>query len=623
MRSDASPLIQKGSNAQFGLAEGGAGVNITAGVTSLDVTHANSWSGIQTFGNGMLSLSGASSGSALLEAPATASGTYGLPAIPGATGCIDLNSSGQFAALSTDCPIGTLTPTVKTVNYTVLTTDQANYLGAGGSGSITFKLPNPGASPGASYPFYDSTLHGYSVTTIAGTALLAGNFSGGSATTQVIGTGGTVVCVDATTFYQCQYSPVAGTGSPAGSTGNPQYNAGSGFGADPGAFYLPAATGNATTDTANLSAAITAAQGVAAGGVGTILVPCGNYLINAVTWTGIGPAFVGTCHALSRNEGSPYYGSVFLHNSATGDMLADNNTSLTQTGPTFENIALIGQGSGTDTCLYAQSTNFGYVRHSTFRNCGTGVGLYDDSNDDSNWNIVHATFVNNGKAISCTGVTGGCDNYFGENYINVAVGQIGIYLDPSAQQVRIHGTHFDCGSDNNQTAVSTLGLSVIISGNNFEGCAPAVLIPTTATGSQGRGTDIADNGFTGSFTTVTITCTSGNSSTALTSCGSTTGLAAGMIAFGGNITTPYVYGTGAAGSTTNGNTLAGTDTVASFVTNASITLTQPTQGSGAGSASFTFCAPQYSWPIALPSGFPVLSHGNTFEQGCGTLHDGG
>lgn len=415
-----------------------------------------------------------------------------------------------------------------------------------------------------------------------------------------------------------------GAAAVAGSTGNPQYNAGSAFGADPGAFYLPAPTGNATTDTANLQAAITAAQGVSAGVAGTILVPCGTWKINAVTWTGAGPAFVGTCRALSRSESTPYFGSVFLHNAATGDMFADNNTALEQAGPVFENVALIGQGSGTDICLYAQATNFGYVRHSTFRNCGTGVGLYDDSLDDSNWIVTHSEFVANGTGISCTGVTGGCDNYFGEDYINIGIGQTGIYLDPSAQQVRIHGTHFDCGSDNNQTAVSTLGLSVIITGNNFESCAPAVYIPVTATGSEGRGTIVAGNNFTGSYTTISVSCASSNSSTSLTSCTTnpiTAGVTAGMLAYGGNISTPYVYGSGASGSPTNGNRLAGGNTVASM-TGSSITLTQNTQASGAGTTSFTFCAPQFSWPITLPSN-SVISYGNTFEQACGTLNDGG
>lgn len=639
MRSDASPPVQLATNAQFGIVEVGTGLGVTTGTVSLDVTHANSWSGIQTFGSGMLSLSGSSSGSALLEPPATASGTYTLPTMPGSTACLDVSTSGAFGTAATDCPIGTLTATVKTTNYTVLTTDQANYLGAGGASSITFKLPNPGAAPGASYPLYDSTLHGYSVTTIAGTALLAGNFSGGSATTQVIGTGGTVVCVDATTFYQCQYSPVSGTGSPTGSTGTPQYNAGGTFGAVSCNVVLAAPTGNSTTDTTNLQNAVnTAVQCGNTHTAGTIIVQCAtanNYQITTVTWTGPGPTFKAACPAQANNESAPYVGSAFVHASSTGCMLCDNNTGLTQVGPQFFGISLVGNGpgTGTDTCLYIQATMHVIFADGAVKQCGgVGIDLDDGGVDDSEADIRNNEMYENGTAIECTGSATGCNNVFQNNNIVISTGQIGIAINPAAnsnipgQGVRISRNHFNCGATNNQIGVLDLGYGVDVADNFFELCSPAVYIPTTQTGNMGRGLMLHGNTLTGTFTAISVTCTSTNSSASLTSCGSTTGLVDGMIAYGGNAQTPYPYGSAAPGAFNNPLTMNGNNSVSSFVTNSSITLTHPVNSSGGGTQAFTFCAAQYSFPLALTSAAPEVSYGNHFTGNCGganALQDGG
>lgn len=61
--------------------------NVTA---SLDLSHANTWTGVQTFGNGNLALAGSTSGTTLLEASAAASGTITFPAATGTAALLSL-----------------------------------------------------------------------------------------------------------------------------------------------------------------------------------------------------------------------------------------------------------------------------------------------------------------------------------------------------------------------------------------------------------------------------------------------------------------------------------------------------------------------------------------------------
>lgn len=75
----------------------------TTGTISLDLTSPNTWTGIQSFSNGKLSLLGATSGNALLNAPATGGGTIALPAgtgtlLLGANNGSDIPSPSTFLA---------------------------------------------------------------------------------------------------------------------------------------------------------------------------------------------------------------------------------------------------------------------------------------------------------------------------------------------------------------------------------------------------------------------------------------------------------------------------------------------------------------------------------------------
>jgi hypothetical protein len=76
----ATTQCPAGTTGAIGCLEVGSGLAVATGAVSLDVAHANTWSAVQTFGNGDLSLSGSTSGNSLVEAPATGGGTLTLPA---------------------------------------------------------------------------------------------------------------------------------------------------------------------------------------------------------------------------------------------------------------------------------------------------------------------------------------------------------------------------------------------------------------------------------------------------------------------------------------------------------------------------------------------------------------
>jgi hypothetical protein len=84
-------------------ADGSLTITPTTGavVASLNTAHANTWTGVQTFNNGMLSLAGATSGNTLLEATAIA-GAGTVATFPANTGTVaELNLAQTFSAIQT------------------------------------------------------------------------------------------------------------------------------------------------------------------------------------------------------------------------------------------------------------------------------------------------------------------------------------------------------------------------------------------------------------------------------------------------------------------------------------------------------------------------------------------
>lgn len=85
----------------------------TSGATLPLLNGTNTWSGVQTFGNGDLSLSGSSSGNSLINAPATGGGTATLPAGSGtlvyAAGAVSSFSAGTTGFTPNSATTGAVT----------------------------------------------------------------------------------------------------------------------------------------------------------------------------------------------------------------------------------------------------------------------------------------------------------------------------------------------------------------------------------------------------------------------------------------------------------------------------------------------------------------------------------
>ncbi len=82
------------------------GAITTTGTCALDLTHANTWSGVQTFGDGNLVLSGSSSGFSTIKAPATGGGTVTLPA---GSGTVSLGALSSLASQSANTVVANVT----------------------------------------------------------------------------------------------------------------------------------------------------------------------------------------------------------------------------------------------------------------------------------------------------------------------------------------------------------------------------------------------------------------------------------------------------------------------------------------------------------------------------------
>ncbi len=131
------------------------GTFTTTGTCALDLAHANSWSGVQTFGDGDLVLSGSGSGSSTLKAPATGGGTATLPAGSGTL----VYAAGAGTVTSITCDAGLTGGTITTTGTCELDINHANtwtavqtftnsdirLLGSS-TGYTTFTSDNAGAS---------------------------------------------------------------------------------------------------------------------------------------------------------------------------------------------------------------------------------------------------------------------------------------------------------------------------------------------------------------------------------------------------------------------------------------------------------------------------------------------
>ncbi len=131
------------------------GTITTTGTCTLDLTHANSWSGVQTFGDGDLVLSGSGSGSSTIKAPATGGGTATLPAGSGTL----VYSAGAGTVTSITCNAGLTGGTITTTGTCALDLSHANTWAAvqtftnsdiallgSSTGKTTFTSANSGAS---------------------------------------------------------------------------------------------------------------------------------------------------------------------------------------------------------------------------------------------------------------------------------------------------------------------------------------------------------------------------------------------------------------------------------------------------------------------------------------------
>lgn len=120
---------------------------------------AQSWSAAQTFGSGYLKLSGSTSGSATLNAPAIAgTNTYALPP--------DASTLGYRNAPA----VGT-----KTGSYTLATADVGKYVQVGSGGSIT--IPDATFAEGDVVSIFNNTTAGITITCTITTAYIAGTDS--------------------------------------------------------------------------------------------------------------------------------------------------------------------------------------------------------------------------------------------------------------------------------------------------------------------------------------------------------------------------------------------------------------------------------------------------------------
>ncbi len=136
---------------------GGALANASAGTDYVAPGTATTFTADQTFNSTRLKLAGSTSGSATLNAPATAgTNTYTLPPDASTLGYRNVPQSGSD----------------KTTSYTLATTDIGEFVGVGTSGSIT--IPNSTFAAGDIVSIFNNTTGNITITCSITTAYIAG-----------------------------------------------------------------------------------------------------------------------------------------------------------------------------------------------------------------------------------------------------------------------------------------------------------------------------------------------------------------------------------------------------------------------------------------------------------------
>ena len=136
---------------------GGALANASAGTDYVAPGTATTFTADQTFNSTRLKLAGSTSGSATLNAPATAgTNTYTLPPDATTLGYLNVPQSGSD----------------KTSSYTLALTDIGEFVGVGTSGSIT--IPNSTFAAGDIVSIFNNTTGNITITCSITTAYIAG-----------------------------------------------------------------------------------------------------------------------------------------------------------------------------------------------------------------------------------------------------------------------------------------------------------------------------------------------------------------------------------------------------------------------------------------------------------------
>lgn len=243
-------------------------------------------------------------------------------------------------------------------------------------------------------------------------------------------------------------------------------------------------------------------------GCGSLVFPPGNYVINS------GPVVIkkGGCRwrgegGISQLEGPPYFGVTLLTDVAGQDIVFATSTGsgeLVQ-GPAFENLNFVARSNiRSQNLLHVSNVMQGHIFHCSFRNGAAGV-YFEGSADDSNWAIDGSfLFDNNTVGVDhAISSTGGGNNVIAHGYIVARQpGDIGIRWQSGNAQGRVIGIHFTSSYPASLPAagVSTLANQVVVAFNDFEGYAPAVVIPEPIGSNDGRGTRIIGNSVIGNCT---------------------------------------------------------------------------------------------------------------------------
>lgn len=349
------------------------------------------------------------------------------------------------------------------------------------------------------------------------------------------------------------------------------------------------------------------------------------------------PALSGTCTLVNTSSTGTAVVAQLLPDTVYAN--AESAGGVDFLGPSIFDIGFVGVAGTAG--LHANNFMHGLVSHSSFRDHGWGIYM-EGANDDSDWVIGDKTmFRNNGVSFDCQiSTNGGCNNgIIGNYFVTNAQTQMSIRVQSGNAQIRIIGNKFDANTAEWAPAITTQANQTLVMGNDFENPSPAVIIPPSPIPASlnGRGLRIIGNQFNmggGTITVGTLSCTTTNSSTSVTTCsggtlGTTASLLVGMNVSGtcvngltgGAGVGPFVYGTGGAGTATNPNTMTGINSIAAITSSSAITLSQNTGSASCGAGTvLTFAYPPYQWPSGSNMPYAVTVTGNSYI-GFGSVPD--